>query len=127
MSTAISTTETMTSFTTVKGDTFSIEGKKCMSTIPELHRARRGHDFFPLNEIPALYATEATACDDKLIHAHYFSSNSDWYIAEYDAETSEAFGYVRFAHMPDCAEWGYFYLREMEEILTTQYIVERDV
>ena len=40
----------------------------------EVHRARRGHDFWPavevLEAIPALYATEDTPEREKVVHLH---------------------------------------------------------
>jgi Protein of unknown function (DUF2958) len=98
----------------------------------ETQRARRGHAFLPpkavLSKIPALYATEKTDPDDKIIHAHYFSAGSDHYVAELDPETGEAFGYARLAAFPEGAEWGYFDLSELEQVNAHGglVIVERD-
>lgn len=86
----------------------------------ETQRQRRGHAFLPpkaiLRRIPALFATEGTTPFDKTIWAHYFAGGSDYYIAELDQETCEAYGYTRHASHPDGAEWGYIDLPELEEV-----------
>lgn len=98
----------------------------------ETQRKRRGHAFLPpkavLAKIPALYATESTPAEDKVIWAHYFSAGSDHWVAELDAETGEAFGYAKMAGHPEGAEWGYFDLNELEQVNVRHglVIVERD-
>jgi hypothetical protein len=62
----------------------------------QTQRQRRGHDFYPpvASAIPALYGTEDTPTREKVLHAHYFAAACDWWIAEYDPATGEAFGYA---------------------------------
>lgn len=99
----------------------------------ETQRRRRGHAFLPpkaiLDKIPMLYVTEGTPFEDKIIYAHYFSAASDYYIAELDAETGEAFGYAKLAMFPEGAEWGDLDLEELEQVYAHggRVIVERDM
>lgn len=62
--------------------------------------------------LPPLYATEGEG--DPVALVHYFSclNGWDWYLTEYDPATGEAFGLVRGFE----TEWGYFSVREMEEL-----------
>ena len=101
----------------------------------ETLRARRGHNFLPgqaaLNEIPALYATESVALDDKTVHLHYFAGGSDWYIVEVDPGSWEAFGFARVGGY-EPGEWGYIDLNELEQVSVTTragypLVVERDL
>ncbi len=93
---------------------------------------RRGHPFYPPAElavtIPALYATENVPCAAKTIHLHYFAGGCDWWLAEYDPATGRGFGYVCLGD-PQCAEWGYVDLAELEEVSVARglVIVERDL
>lgn len=93
----------------------------------ETQRTARGHAFLPpqavLAKIPKLYETESTPAPDKMIWLHYFSPGGDYYIAELDTETGEAFGYTRYSHYPDGAEWGYISLPELERVTTHVEIV----
>lgn len=74
--------------------------------------------------LPPLYATEGEG--DPVALVHYFSRASgwDWWLTEYDPENGEAFGLVRGFE----TEWGYFSLREMEELNHSRglNVVERD-
>lgn len=91
----------------------------------------RGHEFLTgsmLEEIPDLYATESTPLADKMIHAHYFSSNGDWYIAELDKDE----GGIAFGHCDlgmGYPEWGEVSLTELEGVRSQYGIaaVERDL
>ncbi|GAA1381008.1 hypothetical protein GCM10009661_56750 [Catellatospora chokoriensis] len=84
----------------------------------EVNRPRRGHDFLPtpdrLLTVPAIYTQETVDTVDKVVHLHYFAAAGDWWITELDPQTLLAFGYVRLAAMPECAEWGYIPLDELE-------------
>ncbi len=99
----------------------------------EVHRARRGHDFWPaaevLEAIPALYATEDTPEREKVVHLHYFVGGCDWWVVELDsAERPQlAFGYVCLGD-PQMAEWGYIDLMELAEVFRPPLLlVERDL
>lgn len=100
----------------------------------ETLRTRRGHNFYPeaeaLAAIPPLYATEALALQDKIVHLHYFAGESDWWIAELDPETGEGFGYARLGGFSS-GEWGYVALPELEQVHVStcagDMVVERDL
>ncbi len=78
----------------------------------------------PSQVAPPLYATEGEG--DPVALVHYFSplNGWDWYLTEYDPATGEAFGLVRGFE----TEWGYFSVREMEELNRSRGFnaVERD-
>jgi N12 class adenine-specific DNA methylase/predicted RNA methylase len=98
--------------------------------LPETLRTRRGHDFYPPPElaatIPRLYATERVPAGDKMLHLHYFGGANDIWLAEYDPETGEGFGYICLGY-PDDAEWGSISLPELEPINRGLLIIERDL
>jgi hypothetical protein len=92
---------------------------------------RRGHRFFPPKSvaaaIPKLHGSEPQEFDDKIIHLHYFIGSCDWYIAEVDPSTGEAFGFANLGD-PQCAEWGYIPLDELGTILARNvFPVERNM
>ena len=94
----------------------------------ETQRRRRGHAFMPpkaiLRRVPKLYGTESTPVEDKTIWVHYFSPSGDYYVAELDPETNEAFGFVRYQQYPP-GEWGYISLEELEQASYTARIMGR--
>jgi hypothetical protein len=97
----------------------------------EVHRARRGHDFWPpadvLAAIPTLYATERVGERDKIVHLRYFVGACDWWVVEYDPVERLALGYVCLGD-PQMSEWGYIPLVELAEIYRPPLlIVERDL
>jgi hypothetical protein len=97
----------------------------------ETLRHLRGHDFYPPVEDmaawPALHATDdGGALGDKPLQAHYFQGSMDWYIAEYDPKTKEAFGWadLGLGH----GEWGYIQLDDIEELRGQMGLpIERDL
>ncbi|XVU24283.1 hypothetical protein ACQPZJ_44820 [Actinoplanes sp. CA-054009] len=99
--------------------------------LPETQRRRRGHDFYPpaaiLQQIPPLYATDGIPKAEKTIYLHYFGGSRDYWIAEYDPATGEAFGYGGTHSAVDGLEWGYSYLPELEELRHGLTIIERDL
>ncbi len=82
----------------------------------EMQLARRGHRFYPHNPTPGLYDTDEVSAAEKIITEHYFCATGDWWICEYDPDEGQAFGYARLANMPDCTEWGYINLVELETV-----------
>lgn len=97
--------------------------------LPETQRRRRGHDFYPPNPttVPVLYATDGQDFAEKMIYLHYFVGGCDWWIAEYDPATGEGFGYACLGD-PQCAEWGYIDLPELEALrVQGRLVVERDL
>lgn len=97
----------------------------------ETQRRRRGHNFYPpksiLSKIPALYGTDGIPAEEKTIHLHYFGGAADWWIAEIDPETMEAFGYADLGH--GMGEWGYVSLPEVEAVNVQRglVVIERDL
>lgn len=93
----------------------------------EVNRLRRGHAFITktlIQTIPPLYATEHVTLPDKQLHAHYFVGGCDWYVAEIDPDTGDAFGYADLGH----GEWGYFNLVELERTVASGWlVVEREL
>ena len=49
---------------------------------------------------------------DKTIWLHYFAGPCDWWVAEYDPASGNAFGYACLSD-PDNAEWGYTNLADL--------------
>ena len=97
----------------------------------EINRRLRGHDFLPaweaLTATPLLRATEHVPLGAKIVHLHFFIGGCDWYVAELDDETWEAFGYANLGD-PQNAEWGYFSLPELETVVVGPgFVVERDL
>ncbi|MER7278027.1 UvrD-helicase domain-containing protein [Dactylosporangium sp. NPDC000244] len=98
--------------------------------LPELHRQRRGHPFYPPAEIaaaiPRLYGTDGISPERTMLHLHYFGGATDVWLAEYDPSTGEGFGYINLGDPTD-AEWGYVNLPELEAINHGLTIIERDL
>ncbi|WP_160487378.1 DUF2958 domain-containing protein [Rathayibacter iranicus] len=97
----------------------------------ETQRKLRGHVFLPSQSKtwPAPRSNDATDLADIPFVAHYFVGGSNWYVAELDHQTGEAFGYVDLGigH----GEYGYFNLHELEAIVVRPsgfpQPIERDV
>jgi hypothetical protein len=111
-------------------------------TMHETNRTLRGHGFLPepaeLARLPKLYAQDAVPPQDTMIYLHYFGGPFDFWVAEGQPDHSdpeepdfEFFGYVRYEHMPDGAEWGYQSARYLEEQVFRPrgfpFVVERDI
>ena len=89
-------------------------------TLTETQRKRRGHRFYPsaaeARKIPALDGPiNWVNRREQTIHVHYFVGGCDWWVTNYDPATGMAFGYACLGD-PDNAEWGDFYLPELEEV-----------
>lgn len=65
--------------------------------------------------------------DDAIVHVHLFGPAGDWWITECDEAGEEAFGYVRLASMPDCAEWGTIWIPELQDLVNERFIQQRDL
>ncbi len=97
----------------------------------ETQRLRRGHRFYPTKDVltktPGMYVTDNWPTSEKVIHAHYFVGGMDWYVAEYDKSSGEAFGFCDLGHGD--GEWGYFDLCELERqsVGVLRQPVERDL
>lgn len=77
------------------------------------------------NKIPKLYETERIPTSDKIIYARYYAKNTNWvwYAVEYSKDDDKIFfGYVQgFTN-----EWGYFGLKEFEDINKKEQLIIRD-
>lgn len=103
-------------------------------TGPGTNSAGLGRSFAPksvLERIPAIYSTEPSEFNDKVLAAKWFCpySTMRWYAVELDAETGQCFGYVEAA---GGSEWGYFWLQEMADARVERFgyelpAIERDV
>jgi hypothetical protein len=83
-----------------------------------------------LKSTPALYATEDVATEDKKVTAKFFfpSGRGTWFMTELDPYDEKlAFGYCVSPLGPDCDEWGYFSLTEMESLSVGGLGIERDM
>lgn len=93
----------------------------------ETNRKRRGHAFLTrtmVRDIPEVYSTEEVDLADKLLVAHYFVGGCNWYVAELDRRTGDAFGWADLG----MGEWGYFNLVELEQTTVQGWlVVERDL
>ena len=68
-----------------------------------------------LAKIPRLYETEEVPLNEKEIHLHFFISECDWYIAEYDG--GDLFwGFAILNGDLLNAEWGYISFAELKSI-----------
>lgn len=79
-----------------------------------------------LAKIPAIYSTEETPLQDKMIHMHFFLAGCDWYAAEYDPTDRIFFGFVVLNGDLDMAEWGNFSLDELMNLKVKFLEVDRD-
>lgn len=86
---------------------------------PEINRDLRDHVFYPAKSepIPALYATEETALDQKRVFARYYVRGGigEWFVMELDRndETQAlAFGWGEITD----GELGYFDLIALESL-----------
>jgi hypothetical protein len=74
-----------------------------------------------------LQATEHVTLAQEVVHLHFFIGACDWYVAELDDGSWEAFGYADLGD-PQNAEWGYFSLPELEAVVVGPgLVVERDL
>lgn len=79
-----------------------------------------------LAKIPAIYSTEETPLQDKMIHMHFFLGGCDWYAAEYDPTDRIFFGFVVLNGYLDMAEWGNFSLDKLMKLKVKFLEVDRD-
>lgn len=95
--------------------------------VAEMDR-HRGHRFQPpkaeLAKVPALYADEDTPLAEKVVYLHFFTGSADWYVAELDPDTWEAFGWAEL--FPGCGEWGSFNLLDLAVQRGRFLPIERD-
>lgn len=67
-------------------------------SLGETQRSERGHAFFPQQSqresIPRLGENRHRATEDTLVHLHYFTSSTHWYITEANWDNGQAYGVV---------------------------------
>jgi hypothetical protein len=80
-----------------------------------------------LSKLPVLYSTESVPLMEKVIHIHFFLAGCDWYVAEYDKESQNFFGFVILNNDYLMAEWGYFNFNELCELKVQFVEVDRDI
>ena len=107
------------------------EPREPLSIMPEWNRTERGHAFYEgLDDSPRLYETENIPKNEKVVHAHYFLGNSDWYILEVSTQL-EAFCYAILGGHEEGQELVYQSLIELETIKVSTgnfpMFVERDL
>ncbi len=73
-----------------------------------------------LAKIPELYSTEDIPTKEKKVYMKFFCGAMTWYITEYSEKAPDgyprlAFGFVHNGAHPDCSEWGYISLDELEQ------------
>ena len=76
-----------------------------------------------LRQIPKLSATDTVPAKAKLIWLHFFFGDCDWYVAEYDGDDL-FFGFVVLHGDMHNAEWGYFTLSELVDIVIHGFEVD---
>jgi hypothetical protein len=100
------------------------------SKIPETNRRRRGHQFFVAEQKkwPDIGTHQNTPLPEIPIVGHFYAANTDFWCAEYDASTGEAWGFTRI-HGHGAGEWGYSNLRDLEQQLVgpLKQPIERDM
>jgi hypothetical protein len=80
-----------------------------------------------LNALPKFYSTENIKAENKIIKMHFFMGGSDWYIAEYDPESRQFFGYAVINGDDQMGEWGYVSYDELLQIKMGFQEVDRDL
>lgn len=71
-------------------------------------------------QLPPLYSTDGQG-DAAVARGHWFASNADWFATEYDEESGDCFGLVRF--YGEEPELGYFNIKEFERMNTRPWRV----
>jgi hypothetical protein len=79
--------------------------------------------------LPKLYETEKVKTEDKILVVKFFypAGRGTWYGVEFDGE-DRFFGYCVSPLGPDCDEWGYFSLQELQSVRGKFGLkIERDI
>lgn len=96
----------------------------------EKNRERRGHDFIgpEILNAPEFYECEELPTEQQIVVAHYFNSNSDWWVIEVRQSDLMIFGYARINGWDDSSEYGYSSLEELESVVGPGgSVIERDL
>lgn len=80
-----------------------------------------------MRKIPNLY--ESDDCDPVVHVRYFFSGRGAFYVTECDPSTMTFFGWAISPNGPDCDEWSYVTLQDLEEASSRRrpYGVERDL
>ena len=115
--------------TLASGRELGLDGLAPRAPLIETLRRRRGQRFYPsFKGWPNVGAHADTPLAEIPPRAHYFSPNADKWLAEVYPGTGRAWGFARFANMPDSAEWGSVDLTEIEALYPSPFcIIERDL
>ncbi len=66
--------------------------------------------------LPDLFTNEHTPMQYRMIKMHLFSDHTDWFFCEYNPAVKNLFGMVVIKNDFEHAEWGYFTMKELEDI-----------
>ncbi len=80
-----------------------------------------------LEKLPPLYSQEDVPSSDQLIHMHFFLGGCDWYVAEYDRNSRDFFGFAILNNDLQNAEWGYTNFDELRSVKVHGIEVDRDL
>ncbi len=94
-------------------------------------------DLFPeelITSMPRLMEQEVDDTSKAIVYAHLYGQTGNWYFTEVDSKGEEGFGYVELSNMPENAEWGYIWIKELNEMNSkyikdgnSDYMIRRDV
>lgn len=81
--------------------------------------------------LPKLYSTEQVPAEEKIAVVKFFfpAGRGTWFAVEGQREENNGytfFGFVVSPLGPDCDEWGYFSLSELESVEVRGLRIERD-
>ncbi len=79
--------------------------------------------------MPKMRSSENTPLEQKMAYVKFFdpTGRGTWYCCEFDGK-DEFFGFVVSPLGPDCDEWGYFSLAELESVTLRMGLkIERDL
>jgi hypothetical protein len=83
------------------------------------------------HQLPPLYSTENVPAEAKIAVAKFFfpAGRGTWFAVESSRQDDDVtfFGYVISPLGPDCDEWGYFTLAELESVRVHGLRIERDL
>ena len=79
-----------------------------------------------VEKMPRLYTQDGKG-KAAIVYAHLFGPSGDWWLTEVNEDGTEAFGFVRLAVMPDCAELGYISITELQELVDSEFIAKKDI
>lgn len=81
------------------------------------------------SKLPKMYETENVPTEEKVLAVKFFdpAGRGTWYGVEFDSKDT-FFGFTVSPLGPDCDEWGYFSLKELETVRNRFGLgIERDL